>query len=61
MPGNDERNTHARAAQRRYIDRLRTMNPDEVLAERLDRMEEELDDQECTTTGAAEVPGERRQ
>jgi len=57
MPGNDERNTHTRAAQRRYIDRLRTMNPDEVLAERLDRMEEELDDQERTTSG---VSGERR-
>jgi hypothetical protein len=42
--------SNAREAQRSYIDRLRAMNPDEVLSERLDSMERELDEQEGPPT-----------
>ncbi len=40
-----------REAQRRYIARMRTMSPDDVLTRRLDKMEEDLNAQEREQEG----------
>jgi len=39
-----ETKTAVEDARRRYIDLLRSMNPDPVLADRLDKIEAELDE-----------------
>lgn len=48
IPGERERQ-----AQREYIDRLRAMNPDHVLSERLDQFERALDALDANSTALA--------